>query len=168
MIGSQLLAALPIREQPTYPPETAITLGDAIFLGLLGALLLVIATAIVTRRFVGRTHRLAVEEQRVRALMEELCPNGWRARLTLYGRGAPTPEEAPDLDEASVQADQAPVQVEWAELDGDSAEPLVTRRLWSRTVSGALRAMIADRRLDAQLEEIERTAARSEPGSEDR
>jgi len=160
MIGSQPLAALPIREQPTYPPETAITLGDAIFLGLLGALLLVIATAIVTRRFVGRTHRLAVDEQRVRALMEELCPNGWRARLTLYGRGAPTPEEAPDLDEA-------PVQVEWAELDGDSAE-LVTRRLWSPTVSGALRAMVADRHLDAQLEEIERMAAGPEPDGEER
>ena len=155
MIGSQLLAALPIREQPTYPPETAITLGDAIFFGLAAALALVIATAALTRRFVGRTHRLAVDEQRARAAMEELCPRGWRAQLTLYGR------EGRDPDETPPEVGPGPVRVEWAELDGD--QPVVTRRLWSQTMSGALRAMVADRRLDAELEEIERAVTGPEP-----
>jgi hypothetical protein len=87
--------------------------------------------------------------------MERLCRQGWTAQLTLYGKQAPLPGDAPDVDGVRVRLD-------WTELaeDEDGArEPAVARRLWSRNISKALRAMVEDRRIDQQLEEIERAHA---------
>jgi hypothetical protein len=151
--GTQLLAALPIREQPSFPPETGLSPLEAAFvLAVLAAIAL--AIAISWRR--RRRARPAFDEGRARTAMESLCRQGWTAQVTLYGAGAPLPDDAP-------QADGVRVRLDWSELseneDGDR-EVVVTRRLWSRSLSGALRAMVADRRLDAQLEEIERAPHR--------
>ena len=51
------------------------------------------------------------------------------------------------------------VCVEWTEYAHDSAghtDVAVARRMWARTITGALRGMLADRQLDAELEKIER------------
>src|SRR5271157_4463529 len=38
-----------------------------------------------------RLHAAATAEVRARAMMDELCPHGWRARVTLFGdHGQPT------------------------------------------------------------------------------
>ena len=51
------------------------------------------------------------------------------------------------------------VCVEWTEYDEDAAghtEVAVARRMWSHTITGEMRGMLADRELDAELEKIER------------
>ena len=51
------------------------------------------------------------------------------------------------------------VCVEWTEYEHDAAghtEVAVARRMWARTITGALRGMLADRELDVELEKIER------------
>jgi len=83
--------------------------------------------------------------------MQELCPDGWAARIALDGDGAPLPDDAP--------AGERKVCVEWTEYGHDAAghtEVAVARRMWARTISGALRGMLADRELDVDLEQIER------------
>jgi hypothetical protein len=62
------------------------------------------------------------------------------------------PDDAPSAGERNVS-------VEWTEYDSDSAghtEVAVARRMWARTITGALRGMLADRQLDVELEKIER------------
>jgi hypothetical protein len=157
-IGPALLAALPIREQQTTPPETGLNAAEAAFFALVLVALLAIGSMIVAGRRSRRAR--AFEESRAWVVMDELCREGWTAQLTLYGSGAPLPGDSPDLDRVRVRLD-------WAELasgaDGKRG-PAVERRLWARTVAGALSGMVADRRLDLELEEIER--ARPGRGSE--
>jgi hypothetical protein len=110
--GTDLIAALPIREQPTVPPQSGLEPVEVAFFAalLLGGV--VIATAlIVSRRRRGGT-RLEVDEHRVRAEMERLCRQGWTAQLTLYGSQAPLPRDAPDLD--GVRVDQQLEEIERA------------------------------------------------------
>lgn len=85
----------------------------------------------------GRTSR----ERRARALMSEMCPNGWRAQITV-GAG-----EA-----------RSRVALDWAELSARTGEPLVSRRVWGETIDQALDAMVSDRCTDETLERIEREA----------
>ncbi len=95
---------------------------------------------------------MIVREWRVRERMQELCPGGWTARIMLYGEGAPLPDDAPTPGDRSVC-------VVWTEYEHDPAghtEVAVARRMWARTITGALRGMLADRELDAELERIER------------
>lgn len=101
----------------------------------------------------GRWRRVRVEvgaERRARALMGELCPHGWRAELTLYDGRAST--------EAGEPA-HAPVVLDWCELRPGGAEPAVVRRVWAQSVAEALEAMVADRRTDVALEQIELRAS---------
>jgi hypothetical protein len=122
---------------------------------------LLTATVLLLSRVQRRRDKLVVREQQARAQMEELCPTGWTARVTLYGRDAPLPDDAPTSGEQLVC-------VEWTEFEPNSAgrnEAAVSRRMWSRTIAGALRGMVADRRLDYELEQIERIAAEEgDPG----
>lgn len=102
---------------------------------------------------VGRWRRVRAEvggERRARALMGELCPHGWRAELTLYDGRAST--------EAGEPA-RAPVALDWCELRPGGAEPAVVRRVWAASVAEALEAMVADRRTDVALEQIELRAS---------
>jgi hypothetical protein len=90
------------------------------------------------------------DEWRARAVMQEMCPAGWRARISLHG------------SESSDRESGEAVHLEWAELrprlqGGDVA---VERRLSAPTIGAALEAMVRDRRTDAALEEIEQSAAR--------
>jgi hypothetical protein len=80
----------------------------------------------------------------------------------LYGERAPLPDDAPSLGERRVC-------VEWTEYEEDPAghtEVAVARRMWSRTITGALRGMVADRQLDAELERIERKVIEDSSGGE--
>ena len=89
-------------------------------------------------------------ERRARALMGELCPHGWRAELTLY-EGRPTTETGEPV--------RAPVALDWYELRPGGLEPAVVRRVWAGSVAEALEAMVADRRTDVALEQIELRAS---------
>jgi hypothetical protein len=90
-------------------------------------------------------------EASARARMSELCPHGWRAQVTLFAPSDIPPEGAPDGDRGRVALD-------WAELDDDFGHVAVVRRVWGATISEALEAMVADRRTDETLEQIERRA----------
>ena len=39
-----------------------------------------------------------VIERTAREQMQELCPNGWSARIIVYGEGAPLPDDIPSGD----------------------------------------------------------------------
>jgi hypothetical protein len=98
-----------------------------------------------------RLHSAAHAEARARALMSELCPDGWRAQITLFGTGDELPPDAPGGAGARVALD-------WTELEGESGRAAVMRRVWAPTIREALEAMVADRRTDETLEQIERGA----------
>jgi len=85
-------------------------------------------------------------------VMGELCPHGWQAQIKLYGSGAPVPEDAPP-------ARRPLIELEWKQFDEDAERVLVARRLWARSIGGALQTMVDDRRTDLTLEQIEREAA---------
>jgi hypothetical protein len=110
------------------------------------------ATILLLTRFRRRRDPAFFRERHAREQMQELCPNGWTARIILYGEGAPMPDDAPSAGDRKVC-------VEWIEFEPDPAghtEVAVARRMWARTITGALRGMLADRQLDRELEEIER------------
>lgn len=124
---------------------------------LAGAVLLVLAGLLLareTRRWRGR-HRPHSDEVRARAMMGELCPNGWHAQVTLYG----SPAEVSNVGElgAAREAGTA-VAIDWAELPGEGGESPPTRRVWASTIADGLAAMVDDRRTDEVLERIERSA----------
>jgi hypothetical protein len=86
------------------------------------------------------------------AVMGELCPHGWQAQITLYGWGAPVPEDAPPS--------RVPlVELEWKQFASESGQVAVARRVWAPTIGEALQSMVDDRRTDITLEEIEQAAA---------
>ena len=90
-------------------------------------------------------------EDHLRATMSELCPHGWRAHITLFGPADELPPDAP------VGA-RARVALDWAELDSDGDDAVIVRRVWAASVAEAMEAMVADRRTDETLEQIERAA----------
>jgi hypothetical protein len=117
---------------------------------VVGGVLLVLAVLLLTRelRRWRRAQPPDSEEIRARALMGELCPNGWHARITLYSADGATPPDAPRYEGGLVAVD-------WSELaDTDPAQP-VTRRIWAPTIAAGLAAMVDDRRTDEVLERIE-------------
>jgi LPXTG-motif cell wall-anchored protein len=85
------------------------------------------------------------------AVMGELCPYGWDAQISLYGRGAPMPDDAPP---ARVPL----VALEWKQYDEEPGRVVVARRVWAPTIDLALQSMVDDRRTDIALEQIERAA----------
>jgi hypothetical protein len=120
---------------------------------VLVGVVLVFAAALLFehRRRHGRCEPPVADEWRARVLMEELCPHGWQAQITLYGEGAPIPPDAPACFPL--------VSLDWTEFQeqGDEFERVaVVRRVWATTIADALQAMVDDRRTDLALEEIER------------
>jgi hypothetical protein len=99
----------------------------------------------------GRRRLAEDPEIRARALMEELCPSGWQAQLTLYSATGMPPEAPTNAGGL--------VSVTWLELgadpDEDEDELPMVRRLWAPTISDGLVAMVEDRRADEVLEQIE-------------
>ena len=127
------------------------------------ACLILTATVLLLSRYRKRRDALVLREGTTREKMQELCPNGWTARIVVYGEGAPMPDDAPSADRQ--------VCVEWTEYEPDSAghnQVAVARRMWAKTISGALRGIVADRQLDHELEEIERTVLEETTSSDDR
>jgi hypothetical protein len=106
------------------------------------------------RAWRGRRRRLraaATAELRARTLMSELCPHGWQAQITLFNAGQ---DELP----ATPSGERAQVALDWTELGDETGRPAVMRRVWATTVAEALEAMVADRRTDLTLEQIEQRA----------
>ncbi len=120
---------------------------------LVGAVLLVLAGLLLARelRRWRNRERPHSHEVRARAMMGELCPNGWQAQLTLYG------SEPAALPGAPPGAGPL-VAVDWSELPGEGGEAPPMRRVWAPTIADGLAAMVADRRTDEVLERIERSA----------
>ena len=106
------------------------------------------------RAWRARRRRLrdtANAERRARALMGELCPHGWHAQITLFGNDAEPNGDAPGSALSRVALD-------WTEIRDESGRPAVIRRVWAPTIGDALDAMVADRRTDETLEQIEHGA----------
>jgi hypothetical protein len=89
------------------------------------------------------------------AVMGELCPHGWQAEITLYGWGAPVPDDAP-------QSRVPLVELEWKLFAEESGRVAVARRVWAPSIGEALQTMVEDRRTDVTLEEIEQSASEDE------
>jgi hypothetical protein len=89
----------------------------------------------------------ATAELRARAMMDELCPYGWRAQIVVFSSAEDLPTDAPDRASSRVQLD-------WAEL----REPAIVRRIWAQNLHQALEAMVADRITDETLQQIEHQA----------
>src|SRR5882757_2849358 len=146
-----MVQALHILALQNVPQEKGGGLGVPI--EILGATVLacalLIATVLLLTRYQRRRDLMVLRERQARREMQELCPDGWAARIVLYGDGAPLPVDAPG---------ERKVCVEWTEYESDSAghtDVAVARRMWARTITGALRGMLADRQLDVELEKIE-------------
>jgi hypothetical protein len=110
---------------------------------------LLTGTVLLLSKYKRRRDAMILREGQARTQMQELCPDGWAARIILYGDGAPLPDDAPGGRN---------VCVEWTEYESDRfghTEVAVARRMWARTITGALRGMLADRQLDLELEKIE-------------
>jgi len=122
-------------------------------LAAVGAVLLVLAGLLLSReiRRWRAAHPPDSDEVRARAVMGELCPNGWQAQITLYGSAASAPPEAPHYQGGLVAID-------WSELPEADEEPPALRRVWAPSIAEALAAMVDDRRTDEVLERIERAA----------
>jgi hypothetical protein len=116
------------------------------------------ATVLLLSRYRRRKDAMILREGQARSQMQELCPDGWAARIVLYGEGAPLPDDAPG---------GRTVCVEWTEYESESSgrtEVAVARRMWARTITGALRGMLADRQLDVELEKIEKRVLEDSTG----
>ena len=98
-----------------------------------------------------RSRAAATAELRARALMSELCPHGWRAQITLF-------EIAGANSSHALDGIRDRVAVDWIELEDERGRPAVMRRVWAPTIGEALEAMVADRRTDETLEQIEQGA----------
>jgi hypothetical protein len=99
-----------------------------------------------------RRSKPVADQWQALAVMGELCPHGWQAQITLYGWGAPVPDDAPPS--------RVPlVELEWKQFAEESGQVAVARRVWAPTIGEALQSMVEDRRTDIALEQIEQAAA---------
>jgi hypothetical protein len=137
--------------------QPLVLLGFVICLGLIAVPLLGLLVSrsrgarrswLIKRR---RLRAAASAEVRARAMMSELCPHGWQAQITLLGSDDLQPPVTP-------RGEPAQVALDWAELQMHRGRPAVMRRVWASTISEALDAMVADRRTDETLEQIEQGA----------
>jgi len=163
-LATGMTSALHILAQQNTPQRTGGGLGLSIEIvaAAILACALLTATVLLLTRFRRRHDPTLMREWHAREQMHELCPHGWKARIVLYGDGAPLPDDAPTAGERSVC-------VEWTEYESDSdghTKVAVARRMWARTITGALRGMVADRQLDRELEEIEEKVMHDTAGGE--
>jgi hypothetical protein len=103
----------------------------------------------ITRR--RRRRAAAHAELRARAMMDELCPYGWRAQITLCGASEEQPGDTPDRRRDMVTLD-------WTAFEDESSRVVVVRRVCAPTVRETLDAMVADRRTDETLQHVEQDA----------
>jgi hypothetical protein len=129
---------------------------ETVVIGLLVAAMTVACALIVV--YLRRRHRRpkpVADQWQALTVMGELCPEGWQAQITLYGWGAPVPDDAPPS--------RVPlVELEWTQFEDEHGRIAVARRVWAPTIGQALQTMVDDRRTDLTLEQIERAAAEEE------
>jgi len=102
-----------------------------------------------------RRPKAVVDQWSALAVMGELCPHGWQAHITLYGWGAPVPDDAPPW--------RVPlVELEWKQFDEEPGRIAVARRVWAPTITQALQTMVEDRQTDLTIEQIEQAVAGDE------
>jgi hypothetical protein len=119
------------------------------------ALAVALAAVVLYLRRSQRRARPVRDEWAALAVMGELCPHGWKAQVTIYGWGAPVPDDAP--------ASRVPlVELEWSQYDEQTGQVAVARRVWAPSIAEALQVMVEDRRTDLSLELIEQEAAERE------
>ena len=82
------------------------------------------------------------------AAMGDLCPQGWRAQITLYGWGAPLPDDAPP-------SRVPPVELEWQRYDEEGRQVGPTRHMWARSIPQVLQLMVDDRNAEEVLEHLD-------------
>jgi hypothetical protein len=125
---------------------------DNLLIGLLIAAMTVACVFIfISLRRRSRRARPVGDQWQALTVMGELCPHGWQAQITLYGWGAPVPDDAPPS--------RVPlVELEWRQFDEESGRVAVVRRVWAPTIGEALQMMVDDRRTDITLERIEQAA----------
>ncbi len=128
------------------------TFAVALVIALLALAVAQIATHLRRR---NQRSKPVTDEWQALAVMGELCPDGWQAQITLYGWGAPVPDDAPP-------SRVPPVELEWKQFDEEPGRVVVERRVWAPTIEQALQTMVDDRRTDLTLEQIERAAADDE------
>ncbi len=155
-------AAIHILAMQNGPQQSRTGSGLGLSLEILGvtivACALLTVTVVLLSRYRQRKDAMILRERDARSQMQKLCPDGWAARIILYGEGAPLPDDAPGGRN---------VCVEWTEYESDSSghtEIAVARRMWARTIIGALRGMLADRQLDVELEKIEKRVLEDSAG----
>jgi hypothetical protein len=129
---------------------------ETVIIGLIVAAMTVGCALIVVylrRRY--RRPKPVADQWQALTVMGELCPEGWQAQITLYGWGAPVPDDAPPS--------RVPlVELEWKQFDDEHGRIAVARRVWAPTIGQALQMMVDDRRTDLTLEQIERAVADEE------
>jgi hypothetical protein len=127
--------------------------GDTLVIAALIAVM--VAACVLIFLYLRRNYRRAkpvADQWQALAVMGELCPYGWQAQITLYGWGAPVPDDAPPS--------RVPlVELEWKQFAEESGRIAVARKVWAPTIGEALQSMIEDRRTDIALEQIEQAAA---------
>jgi hypothetical protein len=99
-----------------------------------------------------RTREAASAEERARAMMSELCPHGWQAQITMFASPGDAPHERRNSERTVIALD-------WTAFDHERQSEPVIRRVWAESIVAALEAMVADRRTDDTLEQIEQAAA---------
>jgi hypothetical protein len=138
-------------------------LGALILAGLVGGVLLATLVQVVprarraVRSRIARRRRLqaaANAELRARAMMDELCPLGWQAQITLLAASEQLEGETPETP--GPKRDW--VALDWTAFEDETGRASVVRRVWAPTISAALVAMVADRRTDETLQRIEQDA----------
>ncbi len=134
---------------PVRARDTLLVVGVIVGMAALAGVLV----AIMRRR--RRRARSVSDQWAALAVMGELCPDGWQATINLYGWGAPVPSDAPPS--------RAPlVELEWKQFEEGTGKVAIARRTWAQSIPEALDAMVADRRTDLTLEQIEREAGGQE------
>jgi len=104
------------------------------------------------RRRDRRPRRVADQWQAL-AAMDELCPHGWQAHISLRAASERGDAGGPGAP---------PVELEWTQFDEAGKRVLVARRVSAPAIAEALQWMVADRETDIALERAERAAASAE------
>jgi hypothetical protein len=132
---------------------TVVTLSGGLLLLFAGRVLPWARRVVRSRRTRWRQqHGVANIEMRAWALMDELCPDGWRAQVTLFA----SPPQGPSSEGSPAPRDV--VALDWTAFEHDSSEEPTVRRVWAPTIEQALEAMVADRQTDETLAQIEQGA----------
>jgi hypothetical protein len=139
----------------TAHPAQAVAHDTPLVVVLIAAMALASALITLYRRRRPAREKPVSDQWHALAVMGELCPYGWQAEITLYGWGAPVPDDAP--------RSRAPqVELEWKLFEEESGRVAVARRVWAPSIGEALQTMVEDRRTDLTLEQIEQSVAEQE------